>query len=349
MGGDLSDEIMPRAVPEGVVPLWSFEGTAYECGRQYAHATRVQRPGYRRYLDPAWRWNAALTGEARKLIEGRAPHVPDIFRGIADVGGPPENEPAAAKPGACTSFGVHGSGTLDGQPISGQTKDTPYNSAYQYVVLRMLIQDAPDLLALVYPGEVLGYGFWSTGSSIFRNSLHSSAGADAGLTMEQWGFLALAATSVHEAAHLAQKHGMRDDGNCLISDRDGNSLSVEYNVGGVEVIPATDGIATHANHPEGEKTSPYEHYPHPDDQEDSRFRMHGLWERLHAERGRLSAVRCFHLLADHTRYPRGLCRHIVQDNPRAGTSAAVVVEPTRGRLHVTRGNPCCNWPVTYRL
>ena len=30
-------------------------------------------------------------------------------------------------------------------------------------------------------------------------------------------------------------------------------------------------------------------------------------------------------------------------------TAAVVAEPTTGRLHVVRGNPCCNRPVTYSL
>jgi hypothetical protein len=54
---------------------------------------------------------------------------------------------------------------------------------------------------------------------------------------------------------------------------------------------------------------------------------------------------CF---ADHSHYPLGICRHI--DGVDIGcTTAAVVVEPTRGLLHVTRSNPCANWPVTYTL
>ena len=54
-------------------------------------------------------------------------------------------------------------------------------------------------------------------------------------------------------------------------------------------------------------------------------------------------------LADHSRYPRGICRHIVGERTDMGTSAAVVAEPAKGRLHVVRGNPCCNWPVSYEF
>lgn len=31
------------------------------------------------------------------------------------------------------------------------------------------------------------------------------------------------------------------------------------------------------------------------------------------------------------------------------TAAAVVAEPVRGKLHVVRGNPCANWPVTFTI
>lgn len=343
--------VVPRAIPEGTVPLIAVEGTAYECGCQYAKLVMEKCPGYRRYLDPAYGWRTLPAG-VKKLFKTRAPHILDIYQGLTDIAGPPQTKqkPASTlEKSGCTSFGVSGGVTLDGQPISGQTKDTGVQSALQYIVLRMRINNAPTILTLCYPGEVVGYGVWSTGMSIFRNSLFSRAESEKGLTMEQWGLLTLAGASVHEGVELAQRFGLAGSGNCLISDPQGESLSVEFNAGGVSVIPAKNGIATHANHPEGEQTALFENYPDEVAKENSIYRMHGLWKLLDAERARLTPQKAVMLLADHTHYPRGICRHIIGRTSDVCTTAAVVAEPTRGKLHVVRGNPCSNWPVTYTI
>ena len=348
MAGFESNAVIPRAIPEGSVPLISVEGTAYECGRRYGEMVTEKYPEFTKYLDMALDWRT-LSPEVKRLFARCAPHILDVYRGLLDAADQTTETAAAPDGGDCTSFGVSGAVTLDGQPISGQTKDTGVQSALLYIVLRMRIKGAPGILVLAYPGEVLGYGLWSTGMSIFRNSLHSSAGSEKGLTMVQWGLLALAGKSVHEAVELARKHGIAGSGNCLISDPQGESLSVEFNAGGVSVVPAKDGIATHANHPEGEETKPFEQYPDKVERDNSAFRMNGLWELLNSERGRLTPQRAHMFLADHSRYPRGICRHIIGDDRQRCTTATVVAEPTKGRLHVTRGPACSNWPVTYAL
>ena len=343
-----SVQAIPRIVPPGTIPLIAVEGTAYACGRAYAEIVMQEYPGFRTYLDMAYDWNT-LPDEVERLFQNRAPYMLDLYRGIIEVAGPPQGTLEIEEKAACTSFGVSGSVTLDGQPISGQSKDTLYKSAYLYIVLCMRIKGAPTLLTLAYPGEVVGYGMWSTGMSIFRNSLHSKGGASVGLSMVQWGLLTLAGQSVHEGVELAREYGIAGAGNCLISDPHGESLSVEFNVGGIGVVPAVDGIATHANHPEAQETAPYEDYPDELEREDSRYRMHGLWDLLNAERDRLTPQRALMRMADHTHYPRGICRHVVGNDRYTGTSGVVIAEPTRGKLHVVRGNPCCNWPTTYTI
>ena len=341
--------VIPRQVPEGTVPLIAVEGDARDCGRQYAEIVMRDYSGYRRYFDINWQFRRSLP-QVRKLFERRAPYMIDVLLGLTDAAGPPLSDATEPKPQTgCTSFGISGRCTLDGQPISGQTKDTVLESAMLYVVLRMRINSGPTILTLAYPGEIVGYGFWSTGMSLFRNSLHSKADSPSGLTLEQWAPLALAGSSVEEAVELARGHGLAGAGNCLIADPDGQSLSIEFNAGGIGIVPARDGIATHANHPEAEPTAPYEHYADPVERKNSRYRMHGLWELLNAERGRLTPQRAMMALADHRHYPRGICRHLVGDRTDRCTTAAVVAEPTRGRLHVVRSQPCCNWPVTYTL
>ena len=346
---DARNEIVPRPAAEGTVPLICVEGTAYDCGCDYGQIVLERYPGYRRYLDEAYEWKS-LSGDAKRLVEGRAGHLIDLYGGLIDVVGPPDDSGGGgAAEEACTSFGVHGTVALDGEPISGQTKDTVPESVGLYIVLRMRIKGAPDILVLAYPGEVLGYGIWSTKMSLFRNSLHSRAGSKKGLTFVQWGLLALAGESVDEAVELAEKHGLQGSGNCLISDGEGKSLSVEYNAGGIDIIRAEDGIAVHANHPVGANTLPFEQFPSEPRRQDSYVRMRQMASLLEAERGRLTPQKAMMLLADHTYYPQGVCRHAIGDDRTFCTTAAVVAEQTRGRLHVARGHPCCNWPVTYSL
>ena len=352
-------EPLPRRVPEGTVPLLAVDGAAYDCGREYAQILRERYAqivrerygGHRDYFGGLERWKR-LSPEAQRLYERHAPHLIDVFRGLADGAGPDARDVPPPPQRGCTSFGVSGDVTLDGHPFSGQTKDGQTKSAAQYIVLRMRIKDAPTILVLTYPGEMLGFGMWSTGMSIFRNSLYSKAGADEGLTLEQWGYLALAGASVHDAEGLARRYGIAGEGNCLISDPQGESLSVEFNASGVSVVPAKDGIATHGNHPEGLETAPLDAYADhegPSERENSRYRMHGLWQLLNAERGRLTPQRAFAALADHTYYPQGTCRHWIEGQPGRETTAAVVAEPTQGKLHVVRGQPCASWPVTYTV
>lgn len=348
--------ILPRMVPEGRVPLAAFEGTAYECGQQFAEYTLEHYPGYRRRLDQACLWESQMTPTARKLIDKHAPHIPEVIRGLVETCGPPEASVGAEGVWGCTSFGLSGQVTLDSHPISGGTRDVHKDKAFIHIVLRMRIKDAPTILVHTYPGDILGLdGFWSTGTSIFSNSLYSCQEATGGLTSAQWAFVALAGRSAEAAAELASAHGIRNSGNCLVSDADGKSVSVEFNAGGVGLVWAKGGIATHANHPEGAQTAPFEIEDLSgeemvcDDLEDSRVRMHGLWSQFYAERGRLTAQKVMQILADHTHYPKGVCSHIHNDDPDRGTTAAIVAEPTRGLLHATRGNPCCNWPTTFEM
>jgi isopenicillin-N N-acyltransferase-like protein len=249
----------------------------------------------------------------------------------------------------CTSFSVAADLTLDGEPVSGQNKDTGLESLSKYIVLKMRIKDGPAILVLAYPGELLGYGMWSTGMSLMRNNLYSRTESETGLSFKHWGLLALGSTSVGQAVETAREFGLAGSGSLLISDSSSESVSVEFNAGGLSVIPPQNGISVHANHPVGKETSPFENYPDKLEMENSRYRMEYLYDLLNAERGRLTPQKALMCLADHSRYPRGICRHMIGESKNKGTTAAVIAEPTKGKLHVVRGNPCCNWPTTYTI
>lgn len=340
---------VPRQISEGVIPLINVEGKGRDCGYEYGRLMLERYPHYTNYFHMALRLWTNPDKTVLRLFEKYAPHIVDVYKGILEaVKKTSLVVPTNNKVENCTSFSVSPNFTLDNIPISGQNKDTGINSIELYIILRMKVEDAPTILTLAYPGEILGYGMWSTGMTIFRNSLHSIGNQD-GLDMQLWGILALAQNNVHDAAELALKYGLRESGNVLISDKSGCSVNVEFNRGGVNVIEAKDGISVHANHPVGTDTFAYEDYPNTTEKENSRFRMKHLRELLHAEKHRLTSQKAMQLLANHDEYPLGICRHIINNEPTTFTTAAIVADPTHGLLHVSRGNPCCNWPVSYKI
>ncbi len=344
-----------RLAPEGVIPLVDFEGSAYECGKAYAKFTMKNYPGYREYLDMAYDWKS-LDPELKSVVDERTPYLLDLHRGIWEEAGPPQkplkshSSNSRASKDDCTSFGIAGDQTVDGYPLSGQTKDTPLDRIELYIVLRMRIEEGPTLLILCYPGETLGYGMWSTGMSLYRNNLYSTAGREGGMSFKVWGMLTLAGSSIDESIELVNRFGLQGFGNCLIMDSEGKSASIEWNAGGIDVLPAEDGICTHANHPIGPETSQYLGVDG-SELRCSEHRTFGLRKKLIAERGRLTPQLVLSILSDHTDYPNGgICRHREEEGfTDCITTAAVITEPTRGKLHVVRGNPCSNWPVTYTL
>lgn len=339
--------VVPRPAPPGSIPLIAVEGTAYECGRQYAEIVRAKYPGYREYLDQAYGW-AALNAESKKLVESHAPHLFELYRGVIDGAGPRQSAPPSPAKTGCTAFALHPSVTLDGIPISGQTKDTYLGRLALYIVLRMRIIGAPTILTLCYPGEIIGYGMWLPGLCRFRHNMYAKPSAKTSPLNN--GVLALACMScrtVHQAVELICRYGGAGAGGLLMSDSQGDAVAVDTTAGGAGFVWARDGVLTRSNHPEALEGVPFAEYPCKGAQEDSHYRTHGLRRLLEAERGRLTPQKALAIMADHSVYPRGPCKHWNEDGDT--TTCFVMCEPTKGLLHAVRGQPCCNWPVTYTV
>ena len=350
----MTQKVYPRRVPAGTVPLMSYEGTAYECGFAFGEDCREDVSGPVATVRDLSPWWEDPRSHAAKVMERYAPHVADLYRGLAKGLGLGRGEtPRVATeppPGNCTSFGVSGAVTLEGAPISGQNKDPSFRRAHEYRVLRMKIEGAPAILTVTYPGQLHGHGFWSRpsgGMSIFRNSLYVKP-SEKGLDSADFAQAALACRSVDEVAELARREGVLGAGNHLYSDADGGCISVEFGADGIGIVEAADGILTHANHVNSEIHLAYENYE-PQEHKVSFHRQARLAEVLAADRGRLTPQKALMALADHDGYPDSVCRHRTFEKPEHETCASIVAEPTLGRIHVTRGMPCMNWAVTYSL
>lgn len=335
-----------RITPEGGVPFIDIEGTAAACGVRLGYAwAEALRYEATRMPDGARPWWKLKRFGA--LIDRFAPHLPTLFRGMAEGAGLPEDKVSTQTPveprGHCTSFAVQPAATLDGGPLAGQTKDTGGSRVFQYRVLRLKMSDAPSALTLTYPGWLFGHGFVEGGCAIFRNSLYAGE-MDGALPYDVWGLLALHCRSVDEVVEMTRQYGIAGRAHTTVLDAQGGVVGLEMGRGGLGVLKPKKGIYTHGNHVASpQRLRRFEEYGSRE-RACSLHRQDRLREQLEADRGRLTAQLAWRALSDHTEYPMSICRHA--DN---NTTSAVVAEPARGRLHVARGCPCQNWPKTYQL
>lgn len=337
-----------RHAPEGAVPLIDVEGSAVECGRYLGH---VWAEPIRLFASrcPAQSRSFWKDKRFRKLVSKHAPHLPDLHQAMAKAAGVSEDQVGARAPAedsGCTSFAIQPRAAQDGIPISGQTKDTPVSRIFQYQVLRMKMSDAPSALTLTYEGWLFGHGFVQGGCSIFRNSLYAGDG-DGQLPYPAWGLLALHCESVDQVVQMTRDYGVAFGFHATVADEHGGIVGIEVTRNGTAFLRPKRGIYSHANAVLANKRSAKHEKCGPlFKRKDSLHRQKRLYDRLTQQRGRLTSQLALIAMVDHDGYPTSLCRH---QGPKATTGAAVVVEPTRGALHVTRGPPCQNWPHAYRL
>ena len=339
--------LLRRVNAEGALPEVRCDGTACECGMILgstwkealtlgAERARSEKPWWkdRRYA---------------KLISRIAPHLPDLYRGMAAGAGLPENSISTRAPdekGECTAFALQPSATLDHGPISGQSKDVSMLRGMQLCVLRAKMTDAPSMLTLTYPGWLFGHGFVQGGTAIFRNSLYVQT-PETGLPFAVWGVLALHCRTVEDVIELVRRYGVQVAGHVSVADERGGVVGIEFGRGGAAFLRPKRGIYTHANcilH--NKRLQRQEKEDKIFKRCDSLNRTACLRDRLEADHGRLTAQLAYGAMCDHAGYPRSVCRH---QSRSVMTASVVVVEPLRRLLHATRGLPCQNWPRTVSL
>ena len=351
-----------------ILPRIELRGEPFEIGKQFGQLARERvllhllnqkvLMASLRPQDPEW-WRARVR-DYLPPYEEMAPYFVEEMEGLARGADITFDEALlinvrdellaslkAAPIEQCTSFGCSGTVTLSGQPILGQTKDTAAISKDLYVVTAMYQKGRPDLLQLAYAGEFGVFGLSSSGMATFGNSLYVEGQGQGRIPVSLARRLTLKADNIDDVLALVEKHGKMTPGNALVGDRTGRVVCIETTDHGSGMVEARNGILAHANHIVTPGLQRYETYAEPERSASVR-RQTRLTDQLEAERGRLTPVLAMRALVDHTNYPYSICRH--QSSPGdICTTAAIVVEPTLGALHVVRGQPCQGWPVTYTL
>jgi hypothetical protein len=210
----------------------------------------------------------------------------------------------------------------------------------------MKMSDAPSALTLTYQGWLFGHGFVRGGTAIFRNSLYVADRVD-GMPYGAWGMIALHCPTVDDVMAFTREHGVCRPFHTTVADERGGIVGIENGRGGPVFVKPKRGIYTHANCVIGGKRMlRYEHENGVFCRADSLNRTQRLQERLGSDGGRLTPQLAYAAMCDHAGYPVCVCRH---QGRNVLTGGIAIAEPTRGLLHVTRGNPCQNWPRTFSL
>jgi len=325
----------------GGVPLLALDGTVADCGYglgcAWREALRQQCPPIHGHATRPWWERPGIKG----LVNRFASHLPAFFEAMAKGAEMPLEELVPLGPAAdgCTTFAIGGQHTADGNPICGQTKDTPLDRKFRFQVLRLRFQDAPSLLTLTYPGWLFGHGFVAGGCALWRNSLNTT-GRPVGLPLPVWGLIATHCPNVEEVAAMTHDHGIDTSCHTTVADMRGGIVGIECTDGGIEVMEPENGIYVHANAVRGRselRTTEVDLETFC--RADSIARENRFRELATAGQENITTQMVMSILADHENHPVGICRH---QGDEAGTTAAVVAEPSKGLLHVVRGHPCSN-------
>jgi len=333
------------------VPYFSVEGTVKEAGEQlgavWKDTYQAAANSYAANSIPWWQ-----DKRIAKLIRRYAPHLPDLYEAIAKGAGlrPNQISVRAELDAGCTSFSLQPSATLDGEPISGQSKDTAMMRGLQMTVLRMKYTDgAPSNLSLTYPAWFAGYGFVEGGCTMYGNSLYVEC--DGGvLPLEAFGTLLHHCPDVEHVMRLATDYKLSKNAHLTAADEKGGIVGIENGPGKPVFCKPKRGIYVHANSVlsnkrllASEKRATANAYFRRSDSEE---RVKHLTRRFETDRGRLTPQLVYGAMMDHSNYPSSVCRH---QSTNAQTTAVVIAQPTLKRIHVVRGPACQNWPQTFTL
>jgi isopenicillin-N N-acyltransferase-like protein len=209
------------------------------------------------------------------------------------------------------------------------------------LVLKRRPSGKPAYMSWTQPGLIAYMGLNEDGIGVCMNALNGPSRADG----VPWYFIVRAifeASSLDGAADAARRARRAISANAAMITPEG-AADIEVTPDDVRVLHADqNGRLVHTNH-----------CVHPDltrhnDKYAARIFGQSVPRKARAEEmmegggRRVSVDDVKAILSDHEGYPTAICRH-PNDDPATGWQRSVIsmiVEPSEGRMHVSRGNPC---------
>jgi isopenicillin-N N-acyltransferase-like protein len=348
-------------------PFFKATGSPSDLGQQHGEQAG---PLIREFLD----WLQASLKLTRQQLVDRAerfrplfrqycPHLVDEIDALADGAGLSASEALALQlrgelgcvaDGGCTTFVISARGTATRQILIGQTSDgLPELERFAYV-LHLRPEGKPDILMWTF-GGMLGYhGLNRLGIAHFANALGGGPAWKLGLSHYPVKRLMLKCRDLTEIRALLSSVPLCSNGNYVLCDGSGQIADIELTSEGPhEIGDDGAGFIAHSNHflcaphacPANFQQGLTDSFP----------RLERMRNLIAEKFGSINVADVQGFLTDHGGYPVGICRH-PHSGPdeamlpsRGKTVAALIAEPARGLLHVSRGNPCAVPFATYGL
>jgi len=348
-----------------VYPLFEARGTPRDLGRQHGEQCRDRLRAFVDYLAHSLKLpRAALHARALRflpLFERYCPHLVEEIHGLAEGAAVPLAEALAVQVRGemgqrggegCTTFVIAAAGTSDRQVLIGQNSDVePELERFAYV-LRLEPSDRPPVLMWTFGGQIGYHGLNATGVAHFANALGGGPAWKFALPHYPVKRLMLEQRTLPEILDLVQRVPVCSSGNYVLCDGAGRIADVELTPEGPTLLEdGGGGFLVHTNH---FLCGPHAG-PAAASVPDSFPRLRRMRELVARGLGQLTIEDLKRVLADHDGWPTSICRHPHdgRDHPsvsaRGRTVASLIAEPSFGRLHVSRGNPCQVPSLTYSL
>jgi isopenicillin-N N-acyltransferase-like protein len=357
-------------------PVLDVRGSPRELGRQIGEARRdhireltgivLERANRSRTSPVSPASAAAIAASVFPLVEAYSPDSAAEVRGTAEGAGvtpeqvmllnarnmlsPADDAAAATSAGGCTSVMVSAKASATRAPIAGQNWDNdPAMSPYSVVLIRRPL-GKPANMTWTQPGLIAYIGMNSSGLGVLMNALNGPS-RSAGVP---WYFIVRALLEQHDlagAVAAAERAPRAITANAAMVTP-GGAVDIEVTPASVRVINEDNrGTLVHTNHCVHPQLTAF-NQRYADRIFGQSVERKARAESILAGQGGAAGVETLKgILADHDGYPTSICRHPNAD-PLSGWQRSVVsiiLEPSAGRMHVSRGNPCEAPFETYNL
>ena len=197
--------------------------------------------------------------------------------------------------------------------------------------------DAPAFVAFTYAGLLLHQGVNAAGIASVGNALYV-ADARPGVPKLIQYRRALAETTIEGAIRAVTGPERAFGNNHLLANAEGDIYDVEVTGSEWRLLDAGNRFLVHANHLTHPELS---HLDRDDDLLNSRLRQNRLTRLIDGAWGTITAESLRQMMADHSNYPKSLCKHAAPESDLDyGTIGSVVIDVTTRTLWACAGNPC---------
>lgn len=347
-------------------PLFAVKGTAREMGRQHGEIARTKIAGFIGFMSQSLRKTEKQIESAAAVFRGlfldHCPHLVPEIEGLAEGAGISFNlalacqlrgELAQIADGGCTTFAVGQQGTSSGNVLVGQTSDMSEEIRDFGYVLHVKPDDRPQAIMWTFGGMIGYHGLNEHGVCHFANSLGGGPEWKKAPSHYPLKRLILEQRNLTDVRALIRSFPVCSSGNYMLGDRE-SILDIEQTPAGPFMLEDVgDGYLAHSNHflcgelncaANLEKSLP-----------DSLPRLLRMQSLIADQFGQIDVACLKTIASDHDGHPVSICRHPhdgYSDDilPNTGhTVAAIIAEPSEGRIHVCAGNPCSIPFNTYTL